>query len=771
VANVTAFNVEPGSGRVTVSWVNPPAATFDYAAITYSASGVPPVTATPSSSPYTITGLENGKKYTITIQAFYTDSTSSGTDEREVTPAQQVSALDISTLVNSVKLPLTGSASGDTAVPFPPFTEFTTVSREWKTEAGAPYSGNFYAGRVYKAVFILKAKPAYTFAGPSPVAFSYTGVPPAGVVPLMTAYDTTEVTITFLPTATVRVMGTITTGGGGGLPGASVQLKKAGVDHLAPVTTAPDGTYAIGGVEAGTYTAVVSKSGYGALPLSEFTVTDGDVTQDATLNTTVTETDLTGIIDAPVASGSAGTTVTLTPAQAAQYSAGSPDWLTVGDQTVTIFEPGTAYKLTLTLTPQSGWTFTGLTASSFTFTGADSVAATINATGTTATVVITFPEVQWTTVDVDDEEDLSPGASVEDRLNWIKINGVPGTNYTVTVTGTVDIGPQILNAAPAPGLNNVCITLTGTGTLRLAAGNGSLVTLMGFNGARVSLVLAGIALEGRSGNNAPLVQVNNLASLTMEDGAAIQDNIISSGSGYAGGVYVAPGGSFTMNGGTISGNTASSSGGGVYVDNAGSFTMNGGTISGNTADGYSGGGFGGGVCAYGAFTMTGGEIRDNTARHAGGIYANAAFTMTGGEIRGNTATMGSGGGIHAYAAFTMTGGEISGNTAADGGGGVYYAGGTYSTFSMSGGEIRGNTAAGGGGGVYVRDGTFTKTGNSVIYGDTDAIHTPGSTENTATAGQGHAVLVSDTRKRNSDAPAGVNISTAQSGTAGGWDSS
>ncbi|MDE6350203.1 MAG: hypothetical protein K2K67_04285, partial [Treponemataceae bacterium] len=51
-----------------------------------------------------------------------------------------------------------------------------------------------------------------------------------------------------------------------------------------------------------------------------------------------------------------------------------------------------------------------------------------------------------------------------------------------------------------------------------------------------------------------------------------------------GGVNVGGSGTFTMEGGTISGNTATSNGGGVYVNGSGAFTMQNGTISGNTPD-------------------------------------------------------------------------------------------------------------------------------------------------------------------------------------------
>jgi hypothetical protein len=155
--------------------------------------------------------------------------------------------------------------------------------------------------------------------------------------------------------------------------------------------------------------------------------------------------------------------------------------------------------------------------------------------------------------------------------------------------------------------------------------------------------------------------------------------------------------------------------------------------------------------------------------------------MSGGTISGNTAagalSSTGGGGVYVNSgSFTMSGGTISGNTAegtlsSTGGGGVYVHGGS---FTMSGGTISGNTAnnllISYGGGVYVTGGTFTKTGGT-IYGDTNTAHTEGDDENTAGSGNGHAVYVqSGPKKRNSTAGPSVNLDSAQSGAAGGWES-
>ena len=95
--------------------------------------------------------------------------------------------------------------------------------------------------------------------------------------------------------------------------------------------------------------------------------------------------------------------------------------------------------------------------------------------------------------------------------------------------------------------------------------------------------------------------------------------------GNGGGVYVNSG-TFTMNGSaSITKNNAAtkSYGGGVYVKNGGTFNMNDGAISENTAN------QGGGVYASGGdFTMSGGSITNNTIN---GVYVRetATFTVSG----------------------------------------------------------------------------------------------------------------------------------------------
>jgi hypothetical protein len=147
------------------------------------------------------------------------------------------------------------------------------------------------------------------------------------------------------------------------------------------------------------------------------------------------------------------------------------------------------------------------------------------------------------------------------------------------------------------------------------------------------------------------------------------------------------------------------------------------------------------------------------------VNENAAFTMEGGVISGNDAKEGGGGvNVGENATFVMESGEISGNTAKGGGGVAIYKG----TFTMENGTISGNTATEwGGGGVQVNEtGTFTKKGGT-IYGDTDTTHTPGSTENTATNGNGHAVVLNGGNKRR-NVTAGAEVKLYAQDNNGTW---
>jgi hypothetical protein len=91
-------------------------------------------------------------------------------------------------------------------------------------------------------------------------------------------------------------------------------------------------------------------------------------------------------------------------------------------------------------------------------------------------------------------------------------------------------------------------------------------------------------------------------------------------------------GVLTMNGSTVSGNSASGFGGGL--GNAPDSTA---TITGSSVSGNSAGEFGGGVVNFGALAMTGSRVLDNTAAAGGGIanQEGGTVTLTGTRVAGN----------------------------------------------------------------------------------------------------------------------------------------
>jgi alpha-tubulin suppressor-like RCC1 family protein/uncharacterized protein YjdB len=283
-------------------------------------------------------------------------------------------------------------------------------------------------------------------------------------------------------------------------------------------------------------------------------------------------------------------------------------------------------------------------------------------------------------------------------------------NITAPEAGTTMTGGYSI-----PANKHIKLTVESNQSRTITASPGDF-RLFSVSNASSSLTLEGngdqgiLTLNGNKEEAAPnRMGVYTGGNFTMNKGVTIT-GFNNSGSNGSGGVYVISGGiTFTMYGGTITGNTASGMGGGGVWNN-GTFTMSGGTITGNTASGNNG--YGGGVYNSGNFTMSGGEISDNKVNYGGGgVNSSGTFTMSGNaKIINNTASgsNGYGGGVYVRGGtFTMSGGEISGNKAANSGGGVYVSS-NGTTFIMNGNaKIINNTANSSGGGVHVIYGSFT----------------------------------------------------------------
>ncbi len=162
-------------------------------------------------------------------------------------------------------------------------------------------------------------------------------------------------------------------------------------------------------------------------------------------------------------------------------------------------------------------------------------------------------------------------------------------------------------------------------------------------------------------------------------------------------------GSETIQGGVITGGTGTQwdqyyRGGGVYVAPGGTLTMESGSIVGCSANGSS-------------FSLGGGVYLDSSAN------SNAdTFTMNGGSIIGCTAGLGGGVLVALECNFTMNTGAVIQSCTAQMGGGVYYLGmsGSSGTFTLNGGTIQSCKALGRGGGGVCNSGEFLIMENSLI---------------------------------------------------------
>ena len=180
-------------------------------------------------------------------------------------------------------------------------------------------------------------------------------------------------------------------------------------------------------------------------------------------------------------------------------------------------------------------------------------------------------------------------------------------------------------------------------------------------------------------------------------------------------INVYQGGTFNLQGGTLTQKKDSNVGSLIYAENGSTVNMSGGYVCGATSTSH-GAGIELGVQENKGATLklTGGVIAGNCAPSGGGVYANgAAVTVTGGIISGNsTLDVGLGGGIMAEGGIvTVSGGYITNNrmvkfcntegSGCHGGAGLAAYKGTHVTISD--GQITGNYSDEAGGGVYVTD--------------------------------------------------------------------
>ena len=203
------------------------------------------------------------------------------------------------------------------------------------------------------------------------------------------------------------------------------------------------------------------------------------------------------------------------------------------------------------------------------------------------------------------------------------------------------------------------------------------------NGSR--FIMEGGTISGCSASEGGGLYATNQSTITINNGT-----ISGCSAGAGGGLYATYSSKITINKGTIS-ECSASEGGGLYVDGS-TLTIEGGTISGCTA---SGAGMGGGLCAYNSIiTIGGGTIENNKAIYGGGVALNNSWInpITNWKVIGNKA----------YQTKSVNGGI---------GGGIYLDNGKdMPTMDISNGlnKIYNNTAVGHGADICMEIGASIK---------------------------------------------------------------
>lgn len=342
---------------------------------------------------------------------------------------------------------------------------------------------------------------------------------------------------------------------------------------------------------------------------------------------------------------------------------------------------------------------------------------------------------------------ISPATPFKTIAHALSKMKEPGNNIrTIAVIGTLDNASEgggsggVFNIENMPaGMGEIMITGyvedAGTYGPPVLHGRGENRRVLFVSGADTKVRLDHITITGNSTENvwSGGILVNNKARLTITAGVSVE-NITKKGSGdsYAGAGVRVDNAALIMFRGSIHNNHVDEHGGngyagGVHLTNGSTFTMYGGTISGNK------GKWGGGVVVDDrcGFTMYGGSITGNevyaqgndsgwTGRGAGVlILPGGVFVMHGGTVSGNKQTTGlsvssGGGGVYVGGRFEMYGGTVSGNNSGYGGGGVIVkGGGSFALNTAASGRIFGNTARGGWGQQVRREGTGVFTINGV----------------------------------------------------------
>jgi CSLREA domain-containing protein len=194
--------------------------------------------------------------------------------------------------------------------------------------------------------------------------------------------------------------------------------------------------------------------------------------------------------------------------------------------------------------------------------------------------------------------------------------------------------------------------------------------------------------------------------------SVVNTTVADNSAGHRGGGLDAYYGSLSVAGSTISGNSVTGDAARDHWGGGGIFTHSALNITNSTISGNSADHDGGGILAEFGATVSDTLITANTATgDGGGLWTNVA-TITNSNFSGNHAD-GFGGGVWSSTA-TITLSTLDGNSAGENGGGIWFGSATIAHST-----ITGNTAEQNGGGVYIGTNSYNPTNisSSTISGN------------------------------------------------------
>jgi parallel beta-helix repeat protein len=248
----------------------------------------------------------------------------------------------------------------------------------------------------------------------------------------------------------------------------------------------------------------------------------------------------------------------------------------------------------------------------------------------------------------------------------------------LTVSNTADAGngslrQAIIDATVNAEANIVTFNILTTDPGYNAAQNRFTINLLN---PLPDIPLAAMTINNNQPQGVTVNGNNSFRILTLVDSAVVIINNLTISNGFSngevgGGIYMGNSSTLTLNGSTVSDNTASGNGGGVYMSNSATLFLANTTITRNV------GSNGGGIYIHNSGTLninTSTVNANSTAAggNGGGIFNGTSGTInaTSSTIDSNTAEGGNGGGIYNTATITFTNNTITDNNA-DSGGGIY----------------------------------------------------------------------------------------------------